>query len=203
MADSRTGCSSHVTFQTMVTEGQEQQEHVYGSTLDADTLEMARLELREDDSAREQALEQFRDWIQKHPTIKRCRTDSLFLLRFLRTKKFSLPMAQEMLERYLTIRQLYPDWFQKLDIDDPDLEAIIDSGYLVPLLKRDQHGRKVILSCAGNDPWSTEIRGQVQGLTGMKIKWRAKDWKILHKTLAWKSIYRSIFVVSRANLFFV
>ncbi|EZA62861.1 Clavesin-1 [Ooceraea biroi] len=137
----------------MVTEGQQQGHDEYKSTVDTDTLETARLELREDDSTRQQALEQFRHWIEKHPMIKRCRTDSLFLLRFLRTKKFSLPMAEEMLERYLTIRQLYPDWFQKLDIDDPDIEAIIDSGYLVPLPKRDQHGRKVILSCAGRfDP---------------------------------------------------
>lgn len=58
-------------------------------------------------------------------------------------------MAQEMLERYLTIRQLYPEWFQNLDIDDPDIEAIIDSGYLVPLPQRDERGRRVILSCAG------------------------------------------------------
>lgn len=136
----------------MVTERQQEQEQErdYKSTLNTDTLEIAGLELREDDNTREQALEQFRHWIEKHPMIKKCRTDSLFLLRFLRTKKFSLPMAQEMLERYLTIRQLYPDWFQKLDIEDPDLEVIIDSGYLVPLPKRDQHGRKVILSCAGN-----------------------------------------------------
>lgn len=132
----------------MVTDGQQEDE--YKCTLDADTLEAARLELREDDGIREQTLEQFRHWIQKHPTIKKCRTDSLFLLRFLRTKKFSLPLAQEMLERYLTIRQLYPDWFQNLDAYDPDIEAIIDSGYLVPLPERDQHGRKVILSCAGN-----------------------------------------------------
>ncbi|XP_011170939.1 clavesin-1 [Solenopsis invicta] len=132
----------------MVTEG-EQKCDEYKITLDAETLETARLELREDDNTREQALEQFRHWIEKHPTIKKCRTDSLFLLRFLRTKKFSLPLAQEMLERYLTIRQLYPHWFQKLDVDDPDLDAIIDNGYLVPLPKRDQHGRKVIMSCAG------------------------------------------------------
>lgn len=133
----------------MVTEGQQKKYDEYKTTLDADALETARLELREDDNTREQALEQFRHWIEKHPMIKRCRTDSLFLLRFLRTKKFSLPMAQELLEGYLTVRQLYPQWFQKLDIDDPELEAIIDNGYLVPLPKRDQHGRKVILSCAG------------------------------------------------------
>ena len=58
-------------------------------------------------------------------------------------------MAEEMLERYLTIRQMYPNWFQNLDIEDRDIEAIIDAGYLIPLMERDRHGRRVILSCAG------------------------------------------------------
>ncbi|XP_043286862.1 clavesin-1 isoform X2 [Venturia canescens] len=120
----------------------------YECGLSAEAKDAARAELREDDATRRHSLEQFRDWISKHPHIKQCRTDSVFLLRFLRTKKFSLPMAQEMLERYLTIRQLYPEWFQNLDIDDPDIEAIIDSGYLVPLQQRDERGRRVILSCA-------------------------------------------------------
>ncbi|KAK2576914.1 hypothetical protein KPH14_005535 [Odynerus spinipes] len=131
-----------------------QQELDYECGLSADTRAAAKDELREDEKTREQALEQFRHWILKHPSIKSCRTDAVFLLRFLRTKKFSLPMAQEMLERYLTIRQLYPDWFQNLDVDDPDIQAIVDSGYLVPLPKRDAHGRKVLLSCAGRfDPY--------------------------------------------------
>lgn len=126
-------------------------EEDYGCALNEDARTIARVELREDDAIREQALDQFRHWIQKHPAIKRCRTDAAFLLRFLRTKKFSVPMAEEMLERYLTIRQLYPNWFQNLDIEDPDIEAIIDAGYLVPLMERDHHGRRVILSCAGKD----------------------------------------------------
>lgn len=48
----------------------------------------------------------------------------------------------------MTIRQVYPNWFQKLDIEDPDIFAIISGGYLVPLLERDAAGRQVILSCA-------------------------------------------------------
>ncbi|XP_051166125.1 clavesin-2 [Leptopilina boulardi] len=126
----------------------------YKCGLSIDSQVIARMELREDENTREQALEKFREWIKKHPQIKNCRTDAVFLLRFLRTKKFSLPLAEEMLERYLTMRQLYPDWFQNLDINDSDIEAIIDSGYLVPLLERDEQGRKVILSCAGRfDPY--------------------------------------------------
>lgn len=121
----------------------------YGCSLSESTKLIAREELREDDAIKKQALDQFRQWIKKHPNIKRCRTDAAFLLRFLRTKKFSLPMAQEMLERYLSIRQVYPNWFQNLDIEDPDIEAIVDAGYLIPLPRRDRHGRRVILSCAG------------------------------------------------------
>lgn len=121
----------------------------YVCSLNSKFKKVAQEELREDDNIRGQALAQFREWIAKHPHIKKCRTDAVFLLRFLRTKKFSVPAACEMLQRYLTIRQLYPQWFQKLDIEDKALEEIIDSGYLVPLLERDADGRQLILSCAG------------------------------------------------------
>ncbi|XP_049880146.1 retinaldehyde-binding protein 1-like [Pectinophora gossypiella] len=115
--------------------------------------EKARLELREEPALREQALAQMRHFIEKHPAIRKCRTDSPFLLRFLRTKKYSIPQACSMLERYLTIRQMYPNWFQKLDPLDPKIAAVIDAGYLVPLPKRDAEGRRVVLSRMGRfDP---------------------------------------------------
>lgn len=37
-------------------------------------MEIAKNELREDESRKDQALVQFRDWIGKHPAIKYCRT---------------------------------------------------------------------------------------------------------------------------------
>uniref|UniRef100_A0A182NI44 CRAL-TRIO domain-containing protein n=1 Tax=Anopheles dirus TaxID=7168 RepID=A0A182NI44_9DIPT len=110
----------------------------------------AKSELREDEQLRSQGLAQMREFIAKSPHIKRCRTDALFLLRFLRTKKYSIPQACAMLERYLTIRQTNSAWFERMDIDDPEIAAIIDGGYIVPLLERDDHGRQVILSVAGN-----------------------------------------------------
>ncbi|XP_067648048.1 clavesin-2, partial [Eurosta solidaginis] len=115
---------------------------------------VAKEELHEDDNIRRQALKQLREWISKHKCIKRCRTDSLFLLRFLRTKKFSVPEACKLLERYLTIRQLFPQWFSSLDITDPEVNEIFDNGYLVPLPQRDENGRQIILSVAKNfDPY--------------------------------------------------
>jgi len=126
----------------------------YVCSLSTDMKEVAKEELHEDDNIRRQALPQFREWIVKHPHIKKCRTDSVFLLRFLRTKKFSVPAACQMLERYLTIRQLFPQWFTKLDIDDPALSEIFENGYLVPLPQRDEQGRQVIFSVAGKfDPY--------------------------------------------------
>jgi hypothetical protein len=122
----------------------------YQCTLSAKYKEIAKEELREDENVRSQALTQLREWIAKHPNIKRCRTDAPFLLRFLRTKKYSVPVACELLEKYLTVRQMFPNWFHKLDINDPDIEAIIDSGYLFPLPQRDSQGRRIIFSFASH-----------------------------------------------------
>ncbi|KAI8117007.1 clavesin-1 [Lucilia cuprina] len=126
----------------------------YVCSLSTELKKVAKEELHEDENIRKQALAQFREWIAKHPHIKKCRTDTIFLLRFLRTKKFSVPAACEMLERYLTIRQLFPQWFTKLDIEDPALNEIFENGYLVPLPQRDEHGRQVIFSVAAKfDPY--------------------------------------------------
>jgi CRAL/TRIO, N-terminal domain len=54
--------------------------------------------------------------------------DSVFLLRFLRSRKFSVPQAQELLERYLAIRQTYPHWFRNLDVNESAVLEIIDAG---------------------------------------------------------------------------
>lgn len=122
----------------------------YRSTLSEKVRKIAKAELRENDSIREQALTQMREWIAKNPNIKKCRTDPLFLLRFLRTKKYSITQSCEMLEKYLSIRQTYPKWFRNCDIDDPELEALIDGGYILPIPHRDANGQQLILSIASN-----------------------------------------------------
>lgn len=55
--------------------------------------------------------------------------DDSFLLRFLRTKKFSLPLTQEALERYLLLRQTFGrQLFYKLDITCSRLEQLLTLG---------------------------------------------------------------------------
>ncbi|XP_055533521.1 clavesin-1-like [Wyeomyia smithii] len=125
----------------------------YMTELDDFFKDMAAKYLREDDNIREQSLRQFRDWIAKHPNIKRVRTDAPFLLRFLRTKKYNFINSCKMLERFLAARVLHKKWFSRLDVEEPELGALIDSGYLFPLPERDSKGRTLIFSeSSGVDP---------------------------------------------------
>lgn len=43
------------------------------SAMSEKILERARVELREDDVRKSQSLAQFREWLSKHPFIKKCR----------------------------------------------------------------------------------------------------------------------------------
>lgn len=120
----------------------------YQFTLGAKFKKIAFEDLREDDNIRKQALAQLRECIVKHPSIRKCRMDSVFLLRFLRTKKFNVQASLDNLEKYLIIRQTFPDWFQKLDVNEPEVDELISAGYLVPLPRRDENGRQILLRCA-------------------------------------------------------
>lgn len=55
-------------------------------------------------------------------------TDARFLLRFLRCKKFNVPMAEEAIERYLLLRQVYHPAFNNLDITEPTMEELLSLG---------------------------------------------------------------------------
>jgi hypothetical protein len=46
----------------------------YQCSLPSKFKDLAKEELREDESVRTQSLAQFREWIAKHPQIKKCRT---------------------------------------------------------------------------------------------------------------------------------
>lgn len=92
---------------------------------------LAKNELRETEDIRNNAIMALRDWTMSNPRIIKSRLDSLWLLRFLRFKKFSIPMAQESIERYLILREsiMGKVWFSDLNILRPTAEKLFDSGY--------------------------------------------------------------------------
>uniref|UniRef100_A0A182N7T0 CRAL-TRIO domain-containing protein n=1 Tax=Anopheles dirus TaxID=7168 RepID=A0A182N7T0_9DIPT len=114
----------------------------YKFTLPELYRDVAKEELREDDEVREKALAEMRQWIVDNPHIRKCRMDAKFLLRFLRFRQFSVPMACEALERYLTVREMHPNWFKNLDCNEPTMKEIFQNGPFIPL-GRDESGRMV------------------------------------------------------------
>lgn len=107
--------------------------------------EIALKNLTENDNIRTQALEQFREWITKDPSIKNCRMDSAFLLKFLRIKKFNITTAYQHFKEYLTVFGLYPRWFAKLSVDEPLILDLFLDGVFIPLPERDADGCQVVI----------------------------------------------------------
>lgn len=62
-------------------------------------------EIRETEEIRTFAIQALREWTMQNPRIIRTRLDSMWLLKHLRFKKYSLPLAQEIIERHLVIRE--------------------------------------------------------------------------------------------------
>jgi hypothetical protein len=97
-------------------------------TLTPEVRQIAKKELREDDKIRDMAIEEMRQWIKKTSYINTCRLDANFLLRFLRHKKYHVPMAQETLVRYITMRQQHAHWFRNTSMYDPLVLDLINRG---------------------------------------------------------------------------
>lgn len=108
-------------------------------------LKTARKELREDRSARNQCLEQLLNWLNKNEDVENIRTDDRFLLRFLRAKKFSVPMTQQIILKYLNLKRVFPQMTTNLDFKNKSVHEIMTNGYLTVSPVRDQHGRRVII----------------------------------------------------------
>lgn len=103
----------------------------YICKLSSDTQKIAEEELRETEEIRNHALKSLREWAEKNPRIAKVRLDSNFLLRFLRVKKFSLPMTKETIERYLVLRHYEHEEkkvFQNLDMKLPVMMELLEAG---------------------------------------------------------------------------
>lgn len=116
----------------------------YVCTLSPKYLEIAKRELNETDEVRKECLQEMREWIANNPNIISCRTDALFLMRFLRVCKFKVPAACEKLENFLKTRQKFPKWFKNVSVDDDCVRELFEAGYVIPLPEKDKLGRQVL-----------------------------------------------------------
>lgn len=113
----------------------------------------AKAELNETPDLRAQALEELRVLVDGEAAVLRSRTEPLFLLRFLRARKFNVPAAFRLLRNYYRMRfenpELYQDLYPSSDKDIFDLQCL---GFL---RDTDAEGRKVFLLRMGK--WNPDV----------------------------------------------
>jgi hypothetical protein len=87
-------------------------------------------ELRETEEIRQHSIKTIREWTLKHPKIIKSRLDSNFILRYLRFRKFSIPMATEAIERFLVLKNgSYGDgWLDNLNVNRSSIMKLVDDG---------------------------------------------------------------------------
>lgn len=119
----------------------------YVCTLSPEYQEIAERELNETEETRTQCLKEMREWIADNPKIISCRTDAIFLLRFLRVSKFNVERACKKLMTYLYTHnhEKYSKWYKDVNIDDENVRSLHEDGYITVLPEKDSKGRQILL----------------------------------------------------------
>lgn len=86
-------------------------------------------EFNEDPSKIQKSVKEIKEWLSTQQHIK-SKTDDQFLVNFLRLNKFDLEKVKEQLDRYWTLRTVFPKYYGNRDIEDPKLKALLKMGYL-------------------------------------------------------------------------
>ncbi|KAK3912627.1 Retinol-binding protein pinta [Frankliniella fusca] len=98
----------------------------------------------EDEDAQRAAVEELRAWVQGQPHLN-ARTDDWSLTCFLRGCKYKQDRARKKITNYYEMRSRVPEWFHVRDPTLPTLLHLLKLGVFLPLLKKDEEGRTVVL----------------------------------------------------------
>uniref|UniRef100_A0AAT9H828 Alpha-tocopherol transfer protein n=1 Tax=Peronia verruculata TaxID=500109 RepID=A0AAT9H828_9EUPU len=119
----------------------------YTCTLSEEAVKAAAEELSEDPDTRKIEVKTLRQRLEKYPGL-RARTDTPFLLRFLRARKFDQELTFQLVINYYSTRRDDREVFR--DLKPFCIRHVFDSGYTTPLGLRDKQGAAVILEKPGS-----------------------------------------------------
>ncbi|KAL8558746.1 hypothetical protein ACOMHN_043690 [Nucella lapillus] len=127
----------------------------YTCTLSPEMLKKAQEELHEDPNTRHLEIKTLRERLEQVPGYKG-RTDSGFLLRFLRCKKFEQERAFKQVVTYYNMRKDNPDVYENLT--PKRVRHVLDEGVMAPLKDRAPDGSRMIFFRPGRwDPSKATI----------------------------------------------
>ncbi|XP_070497989.1 retinaldehyde-binding protein 1-like [Chironomus tepperi] len=116
------------------------------SNISEEVLEKAKAEIREDETRKQQSVEQLRDFVTKHAFIKACRTDDRYLLPFLRARKYNMDRVCDTFEKALIFVRTHDDWFDFSEEKFNRIMELYDTGFLKVMKHRDSEGRRVVIA---------------------------------------------------------
>ncbi|XP_072175968.1 alpha-tocopherol transfer protein-like [Diadema setosum] len=122
----------------------------YTWTLSDNLRKKAELELGETPERREEALANLRRRMEEKKSIV-FNTDSQFLIRFLRAKKFDEDRAYKTIVKYYELHVKHPEFFEKYH--PTRIKHVLDDGFPFVLDSTDEEGRHIVAMRPGNwDP---------------------------------------------------
>ncbi|XP_077989777.1 alpha-tocopherol transfer protein-like [Glandiceps talaboti] len=122
------------------------QEGTYVCTLSKELQERAARELNEYPETRATCINTLRNKTKTRPDIKFC-TDDVFLLRFLRARKFDIDKAFQNLVRYYEIRKEFPRVFENLH--PSTVKHVLDQEMVCTLQTKDKNGAFIAINRLG------------------------------------------------------
>ncbi|XP_045463900.1 alpha-tocopherol transfer protein-like [Harmonia axyridis] len=115
-----------------------------GCLLD-EKLKSAQIQIGENEKLKEQCLHQLREWISQNRDIEYIPIDDNFLIRFLRSKKYSLFLSQQMILKYMNLRKKFSQYAPDMDFQKTEVDELINTGFIFASPFRDSEGRRVII----------------------------------------------------------
>ncbi|CAI9740231.1 clavesin-2-like isoform X2 [Octopus vulgaris] len=122
----------------------------YGWGLSHELVKKARRELHEVPDRRPDLIDAVRSQIHTRPDINFLRTDDVFILRFLRARKFDVVEAFRLYGRYFEYRQENSNLFRKFQAAEPSIKEALFDGLPGVLPHYDHFGRKILVLYSAN-----------------------------------------------------
>lgn len=72
-------------------------------------------------------------------------SDDVFLLQFLRTRKYMMDKVFHTFEHYINAQKKYAKWFDIQEKDNERMMKLYHAGYIYPLAERDEDGKRIVL----------------------------------------------------------
>nr|CAH7768044.1 unnamed protein product [Callosobruchus chinensis] len=158
----------------------------YRFTLGEEARVYAEEVLNETDDSRREGLQEIRRWLKEERPDLNAKTETKYLLPFLRGCKFNLAKAKEKMINFYTMRRDEPIWFKNRSPLLPEVEELVRLGVFLPLKQTSEGSQedifkvgKMMLDIAVMENECCQIYGgmAIFDMTGVTI-WHARQMTV-------------------------